>query len=273
MIDSCNIHEIGHGIDVSDGQVVVQNSYIHDLNAAASSHYDAVYFGGNNDPNFSLHIQNNTFINTNTQTSAIFTENYFGGVNNVMVNNNLLVGGGYTVYSVSNAQVIENGSGGPVSNISYTNNDIGSGVYGETSFYGPYTPTWTGNVSDGAALAAALPASPIVSQASAAAGNYSAGNTITLTLYTSEAVKVSGTPTLSLNDGGTATYAGSPVSNALTFSYTVGSGQNTAALAVTSVNGTITDYDGHKLSASSLPLTFTGVSIGRPDVVPVAPFR
>jgi hypothetical protein len=40
-----------------------------------------------------------------------------------------------------------------------------------------------------------------------------------------------GTPTLILNDGGTANYEGGSGSNALTFSYTVGVGQNTADLA------------------------------------------
>ena len=42
-----------------------------------------------------------------------------------------------------------------------------------------------------------------------------------------------GTPTLTLNDGGTATYAGGSGTNALTFSYTVAAGQNTSGLAVT----------------------------------------
>ena len=176
--------------------------------------------------NFSLHIQNNTIINSNDQTSAIFTENYFGVINNVTVNNNLLVGGGYTVYLVSNTQSNGGGGqGGPVSNVSYTNNDLGTGQWGYTDFAGPYQPAYTGNVNDGAALAAALPKSPVVSMASAAAGTFSTGNTITLTLYTSEAVTVSGNPTLTLNDGGTATYKGASGSNTLTFSYTVASGQ------------------------------------------------
>ena len=38
---------------------------------------------------------------------------------------------------------------------------------------------------------------------------------------------VTGTPTLTLNDGGTATYTGGSGTNALTFSYTVAAGQNT----------------------------------------------
>ena len=52
----------------------------------------------------------------------------------------------------------------------------------------------------------------------------------------SEAVTVNttgGTPTLTLNDGGTATYTGGSGTNALTFSYTVAAGQNTSDLTVT----------------------------------------
>jgi hypothetical protein len=45
-----------------------------------------------------------------------------------------------------------------------------------------------------------------------------------------------GTPTLTLNDGGTASYAGNSSSNALTFSYTVAAGENTPDLAVTTFN-------------------------------------
>ena len=62
-----------------------------------------------------------------------------------------------------------------------------------------------------------------------------------------------GTPTLTLNDGGTATYTGGSGSSALTFSYTVGAGQNTAALTATAVNlnaATITDGAGNAANLS-----------------------
>ena len=69
------------------------------------------------------------------------------------------------------------------------------------------------------------------------AGDLDAGKIVTLTLTMGEAVTVSGgTPTLTLNDGGTATYTGGSGTSALTFSYTVGAGQNTADLAVTAVS-------------------------------------
>ena len=77
----------------------------------------------------------------------------------------------------------------------------------------------------------------------------------------SEAVNVTGTPTLTLNDGGNATYVSGTGTSALTFSYTVGAGQNTSGLAVTGITGTIADLAGNALSTSNLPETFAGVII------------
>ena len=74
---------------------------------------------------------------------------------------------------------------------------------------------------------------------SPASGDLNAGKTVTYTLNMSEAVTVNtagGKPTLTLNDGGTATYISGSGTNALTFSYTVAAGQNTPDLTVTAVN-------------------------------------
>ena len=65
----------------------------------------------------------------------------------------------------------------------------------------------------------------------------------------SEAVKVTGTPTLSLNDCGVATYdAAHSTATSLAFDYTVAAGQNTSDLAVTGVElgrgGSIADSVG-----------------------------
>jgi len=72
----------------------------------------------------------------------------------------------------------------------------------------------------------------------AAAPNYAdlgVGGHATITLKFSETVKVTGVPKLSLNDGGSATYASGSGTNTLSFSYTVAQGQNTSDLAVTGV--------------------------------------
>ena len=90
---------------------------------------------------------------------------------------------------------------------------------------------------------------------SSGTGDLDAGNVVTLTLTMSENVTVNtsgGTPTLTLNDGATATYTGAS-GNALTFSYTVAAGQNTSDLAVSAVNlngATIKDGAGNSASIS-----------------------
>ena len=102
---------------------------------------------------------------------------------------------------------------------------------------------------------------PTVSSVTATAGDYDAGKALTLTLNMSGAVNVTGTPTLTLNDGGTATYVSGSGSSALVFSYTVAAGQNTSALEVTGVTGTIKDLAGNALSTAGLPETFSGVIV------------
>ena len=69
---------------------------------------------------------------------------------------------------------------------------------------------------------------------SPSSGDFNAGNTVMLTLAMSENVTVNtagGTPTLALNDGGTATYVSGSGTNALTFSYTVGASQKQCGIA------------------------------------------
>src|SRR5215469_11286968 len=67
-------------------------------------------------------------------------------------------------------------------------------------------------------------------------GDLSVSPVVHISLNISEAVQMTRTPTLSLNDGGTATYVSGSGSNTLIFSYTVQAGQNTPDLAITSVN-------------------------------------
>ena len=88
---------------------------------------------------------------------------------------------------------------------------------------------------------------------------------MTLTLNMSEAVTVAGgAPTLALNDGGTATYKSGSGTTALTFSYTVAAGQNTASLAATAVNlngATIADGAGNAANFSLTGLSQSGPQI------------
>jgi RTX calcium-binding nonapeptide repeat (4 copies)/Protein of unknown function (DUF2974) len=103
--------------------------------------------------------------------------------------------------------------------------------------------------------------------ASPNSGDKNTGNIITLTVAMSENVTVIGTPILTLNDGGTATYMSGSGSSVLTFTYTVGNAQNTSALAITgnNLNGStiaIADVTGNQSDLSDADVTFPNLAIG-----------
>ena len=94
-------------------------------------------------------------------------------------------------------------------------------------------------------------------------GDLNAGHVVTLTVNMSEVVTVAGgAPTLSLNNGGTASYTGGSGTNALTFSYTVGAGEDTSDLAVTAFNlngATVSDAAGNSANLAGAVTNPSGV--------------
>ena len=127
------------------------------------------------------------------------------------------------------------------------------------------TPSGTLQIDSTAPTVSSVVASP-------GAGTKNPGDVITLTVSLGEVVTVSGTPTLSLNDGGTATYTGGSGTNTLTFSYTVGATDATVpTLAVTQVNlpsgASVKDAAGNAANLSGAVTTFPGLSIDPPPVL------
>src|SRR5260370_22710362 len=109
----------------------------------------------------------------------------------------------------------------------------------EAAGWGKYfgDPSTSASASAPATTGSSL--APTVTQVSASPGTgiEHAGDTTTLTLGFNEAVKVTGTPTLKLNDGGTAVYVAGSGTTSLTFRTTVAATTtNTPALATTPVN-------------------------------------
>jgi hypothetical protein len=99
-----------------------------------------------------------------------------------------------------------------------------------------------------------------------ATGALNAGKSDVITLDFDGPVTVAGgIPSLTLNDGGKATYSGGSGSSALTFNYTVAStDSNVGSLAATSVNpdgATIIDNAGHSANLSLIGLTQSGPQI------------
>jgi len=70
----------------------------------------------------------------------------------------------------------------------------------------------------------------------AANGDYKAGVVIPIAISFSEAVNVSGSPSLALNSGGSAIYSSGTGTSVLTFNYTVNTGQNSAHLDYSSIS-------------------------------------
>jgi hypothetical protein len=134
----CNIHHVENGITPQSGGWLIEDNYIHTLLASGSPHYDGIQIDGGIS---NITIRHNTVINQHNQTAAVMIDNYFGPISNIVVDNNRLVGGGYTVYSDGQF------SGGTISGVSFTNNRLGRGYWGYASIV-RNTPVWTGNLDD-----------------------------------------------------------------------------------------------------------------------------
>jgi hypothetical protein len=141
-----NISHVEHGIYVGTATTLIQDNYIHGLLASGAPHYDGIAMNGGQN---NVTVSHNTIINPWAQTSAVMIDNWAGSSSNIVVDNNLLVGGGYTIYDDAHF------NGNPISGVSITNNHIGNGHWGGTNFNGT-SPIYKGNVDDGAALAQTL---------------------------------------------------------------------------------------------------------------------
>src|SRR5262249_34201066 len=96
---------------------------------------------------------------------------------------------------------------------------------------------------------------PTVTSVAAMADNgatlVNAGHAITIAVNLSEAVTVTGTPTLALSDGAVATYVGGSGTNALSFAYIVSPGESSPDLKIAGLNlagGAILDSAGNALA-------------------------
>lgn len=156
-----------------------------------------------------------------------------------------------------------------------------TGDYYVTAFLGANGDIYTGNVGSGAApavLVATSSSTPTavavidppgissiavskVNGSTATTGVVTTSGSVTISVTFSQIVNVAGTPTLTLNDGGTASYVSGAGSNVLVYIYTPASGQNTSALAVTGASGTITDTAGGTANLTTSTVTFAGLVV------------
>ncbi len=141
--DGPNAVTIDH-VDFYDGQRILygpgtlQNSFCLDNVAVSGAHYECVYEGGG-----SVTINHNTLLTSFTQTAAIYLSTDFAALGTVVVTNNLLAGGGYTVYGGGSTVGSETVTGNRFSRLYYAN-----GGYWGPAAYMPSSYTWSGNVWD-----------------------------------------------------------------------------------------------------------------------------
>ena len=120
-----DIHDVENGINVT-GSSLIQDNYIHDMNApdvrGGDPHYDGIEINGGIS---GVDIRHNTIINENGQTAAVMINNDFGPVSDIQIDGNYLAGGGYTVYSDGSFSSTDK-----ISGVELTNNELGEGHWG-----------------------------------------------------------------------------------------------------------------------------------------------
>ena len=145
-IRRCDIHGTGSGLHMTNN-VVIEDNWVHDLYEGADSHNDAVLTNGGRN----LVVRHNTLENPHTQTAVVALYGDVEPVVDVVIEDNLLEGGGYTVYGGSVAGKPHSAG---ASGIRFTGNRFGrrffpeGGRYGPVSGFDPGRPgnVWAGNV-------------------------------------------------------------------------------------------------------------------------------
>jgi hypothetical protein len=131
------------GIKIANNSTLA-DSFIHDLARGEGLHNDAVEMSGT----VGIRILHNTILNSNSQTSAIFIGGNSSPTRDVVVDSNLVAGGGYTIYGPKGDAGV-----GPSSNVKVTNNRFSTRYFSRSGSYGPLAywedgsgNAWSGNV-------------------------------------------------------------------------------------------------------------------------------
>jgi hypothetical protein len=135
----CNIHNVEDGVYAQGDHFVIEDNYIHDSEAnSADPHSDGVQISADTSH---VVVKHNNVAYDNNSNSSFTIGNNEGPVDDLRLEGNRFIGGGYTVRC--------DGRGShPMTNITITNNRIAKGTYGYTAFDGICAPTFAGNVSD-----------------------------------------------------------------------------------------------------------------------------
>jgi hypothetical protein len=111
-VRGANIHNVGNGLETR-GPLLIEDSYIHDIHSSAGSgwHADGIQTPHTAPANSNITIRHNTVVLTGGETGAISIQGTSSDTaKNVLIEHNLLAGGGYTMYSRfgQNYRVVDN---------------------------------------------------------------------------------------------------------------------------------------------------------------------
>jgi len=133
------------GVDGTGDNFVIEGNWLHGFTtSAANGHVDGYQTEGARDGV----IRHNTIDVTQDQTSAIAIWNSRKSSDNIVVDDNLLAGGGFTVYAEDYSPSEASPAGGySVTNVSFTNNRFSTVHYSCVGYWGVWYPR--GAPSDG----------------------------------------------------------------------------------------------------------------------------
>jgi hypothetical protein len=146
-IESSYLYNCGECLN---GSGTITNSFFDVTAVISGEHYEDIYYGGGEGP---LIVNHDTMLNPQEQTATVFASTDFGDQTTLTITNNLLAGGGYTLYGGTSCTTGECGAvKGPVT---VTDNRFSnkyypeSGYYGVASYFDNAVTTWSGNFWDG----------------------------------------------------------------------------------------------------------------------------
>lgn len=183
-----------------------------------------------------------------------------------------LANGNITLNSTGTANGSVNVSGSGLTRTVTISSITGAGTLGISIAASTANDT-AGNIAPAAGpsttFAVTAPA-PVVTNvtSSTANGAYNVPDPVSIQVAFDASVTVTGTPTLALNSGGSATYSSGSPGNTLTFNYTVGAGQTAADLDYSATNslalagGTINATTGGTAATLTLPAPAAAGSLG-----------
>ncbi len=132
-----------------NGSGTITNSFFDVTAVISGEHYEDIYYGGGEGP---LIVNHDTMLNPQEQTATVFASTDFGDQTTLTITDNLLAGGGYTLYGGTSCTT--GGCGSVKGPVTVTGNRFSrryypeSGYYGLAAYFDNAVTTWSGNVWD-----------------------------------------------------------------------------------------------------------------------------